>query len=65
MEARGLLKLGRFSGEDLGIYLWWSSLAAKFVDSGIMDVVSDMSTYAKMTMGPKTFGPRYFFLSIS
>ena len=45
--ARGLVKLGRLSGEDLDFYSLWISLAAKLVVDGRMDLLSDMSTYVK------------------
>ena len=46
LEDRGLVKLGKVSGEDLNLYLWWSRLAENFTFSGSMDLVTDMATYA-------------------
>ena len=65
LEARGLVKLGRLSGEDLDLYSWWSSLAAKLAVSGRMDLVTDMDTDAKREMIQNTFGMPFnlFYLS--
>ena len=45
-ETRGLVKLGRLSGEDLYLYTWWTRLATKLGVYGIMNVVKNMSTDA-------------------
>ena len=47
LESKGLVKLGRLSGEELYFSLWWISLAAKFSVSVKIDFVVDMITYAK------------------
>ena len=47
LEARGLVKLGRFSGEELGLSSWWSSLSAKNYVSRITALVVDIATDAK------------------
>ena len=62
LEARELMKLGRLSGEDLAISLWWSSLDAKLSVYGIMDLVADMDTDTKRAMRLNNFGiPINFF----
>ena len=60
LEARGLVNLGRFSGEDLDLSSWWSSLAVKLDVSGIMNLVEDMATDAKREMRPNNFGMLFF-----
>ena len=56
LYARGLVKFGRLSGEDLDLYSLWSSLAAKIAVSGRINLVTDMSTDAKREMRLNTFG---------
>ena len=65
LENRGLVKLGRFSGEDLALSSWWSSLATKLAVSGIMDLVVDMEIYVKRPMRPNNLVLPFhlFFLS--
>ena len=62
LEDRGLVNLGRFSGEDLDLSSWWSSLAVKLAVSGRMNLVADMATDAKREMRPNTFGMTFFLL---
>ena len=54
-ETRWFLKLGRLPGENLYLFSWWISLAAKLTVSGRMDLVTVMATYAKMVMIPNIF----------
>ena len=65
LETRGLLKLGRLSGEDLDISSWWIILSVKRAVYGIIDLVSDTATYARMVMSPNTFGIPFTFLYFS
>ena len=64
-DARGLLKLGRFSGEDLAFSSWWSSLSGKTSVSRRMDRLIDMATDAKRAMRPKTLVIPPLLLSLS
>ena len=48
MEASGLMKLGRFSGEDLALSSCWISLAEKLTVYGRMYLVADMAKDVKM-----------------
>ena len=43
LDARGLAKLGRFSGEDLDLSSWWTILDEKLSLYERMDVVADMA----------------------
>ena len=52
LDARGLVKLGRFPGEELNLSSWWISLATKISVYGRMDLVSNMATDAKRAMRP-------------
>ena len=56
LEARGLVKLGIFSGEELAFSSWWIILDAKLVVYVRMDLVSDMDTDLKRDMRQNTFG---------
>ena len=56
LEARGLVKLGRFSGDYLALSSWWIILSEKLVVSVRMELVTDMSTDVKRQMRPNTFG---------
>ena len=62
LEDRGLVKLGKLSGEDLDIYFWCRILDVKLAISVIMDLVSDMATDVKMEMSPRTLGISSLFL---
>ena len=46
LEDRGLVKLGRFYGEDLDFSSWWRILTEKISVSGIMELLSDIATDA-------------------
>ena len=61
LEARGVVKLGRLSGEELALYSWWSSLAAKIAVSGRMNLVLDMATDTKRAMSPNNFVMPFVF----
>ena len=65
LEVRGLVKLGRFSGEYLDISSWWSSLHVKLSVSVIMRLVEDMATDAKRASRPNTLGLTSLLLSLS
>ena len=65
MDSRGLVKLSRFSGENLDISSWWSRLTEKLAVSGIMGLVADMATDAKRAMRPNTFGVPLSLLYLS
>ena len=62
LEARGLVKLGIFSGEDLALYSWCIRLAARIAVSGRMYLVADMTTYANREFRPNIFGIPFTFL---
>ena len=47
LDARGLVKLGRFYGEDLDLSSWWISLDEKLDIFVIMDLVEYMATDTK------------------
>ena len=64
-ETKGLVKLGRFSGENLTISSWWSSLSEKLAVSGRMDFVTDIVTDTKREMKQKNLGMPFPFLSLS
>ena len=64
-DPRGLLKLGRFSGEYLALSSWCSSLAAKLSVYGRMELVSDMVTDEKRKIRTNNLGMIFPFLSIS
>ena len=49
LEDRGLVKLGRLSGEDLALSSWCKSVYRR------IDLVADISTYAKRAMRPNNF----------
>ena len=61
---QGLVKLCRLSGEDLDIYLWWVSLAAKLSVSVRMGLVIDMYIDVKMEMRTNTLGIPFPFLDL-
>ena len=63
MKARGLVKLGRLSREDLDLSSWWIRLSAKIAIYGIMDSVADMATDTKREMKLNTFGKTFSLLS--
>ena len=65
LEARELIKLGRFSGEELALSSWWIIFAAKIAVSGIMELVADMAADAKRAMRLNTFGIIFPFLCLS
>ena len=46
LDIMGLVKLVILSGEDLDIYSWWIILSEKISVSGIMELLSDIATYA-------------------
>ena len=56
------MKLGRFSREELCLYSWWSTLAAKIGVSVIMDLVSDMFIDVKRAVRLNTFVMPFYFL---
>ena len=59
LDARGLVNLGRSSRDNLDIYSWWISLAAKLSVYERMDLVADTATDENMEMGvmkPNTLG---------
>ena len=62
LEARGLVKLGRFYGDDLALSSCWNSLDAKLAVYGRMDLLADMATGAKRAMRPNNFGMQFLFL---
>ena len=64
-DTRGLVKLGRLSGEDLDISSWWISLAKKIAVSGRINLVTYMNTDATRVMKPKTLGMKSLFLYLS
>ena len=47
LDARGLVKLGKLSTEDLALSSWWLILAAKLAVYGRMNLVADMATDVK------------------
>ena len=47
LEIRGMVKLGRLSGEDLDISSWCISLSEKLFVYGSINLVEDMSAYSK------------------
>ena len=51
-----LVKLRRFSGEELAISSWWSRLATILSVSERMDLVPDIATDVKTGMRPNTVG---------
>ena len=57
-----LVKLGRFSGEDLDFSFWCRSLDAKLAVSRRMDLVSDMATDNKSSMRENILGVPFFLL---
>ena len=61
LEARGLVKFGRFSEEELALYSFCISLDAKLAVSGILGLVADMVTYAKKKLRPNTFVMQFIF----
>ena len=65
LEARGLVKLGRLSGEDLALSSYCISLAAKLAVSGRIDLATYMATDANRAMSPNTFGTTFPSLSLS
>ena len=65
LEFRVLLKLVRFSGEDLDFSSWWSSLSEKITVFGIMELVKDMAIYSKRKIIPNAFGLPYLLLYFS
>ena len=52
LDARGLVKLGRFYGEDLDLSSWWISLDEKLSLSERMDFVADMAIDEKKEIRP-------------
>ena len=61
---RGLVKLGKLSGEELALSSWWIKLAEKIVFSVITYLVVDMDADAKRSMRPKTLGPLSLFFCL-
>ena len=59
------MKLGRFSVEELSIFLWWSRLAEKLAVYGIIELVVDTATDTKREMRPNNFGMPSLFLYFS
>ena len=65
LDTRGLLKLGRLSGEELSLSSLWGSLTEKLADSGRMDLSEVMATDAKRATIPNNFGmPLLYFISL-
>ena len=64
-DTRVLVKLRRFSGYELSLSSWWSSLAAKIYVYGIMDLVADMATDSKRSTRPNNLGILSLLLSFS
>ena len=60
-DIKGLVKLGRLSGEDLDLSSWCIILYEKLAVSGIVSLVADVATYAKRAMRPK-FGYEIYLL---
>ena len=52
-DTRGLVKLGRFSEDELDFSSCWISLATKLAVSGIMDLLEDMYKYEKREITKK------------
>ena len=44
LYARGLVNLGRLSGEDIYFYSWWIRLDKKIAVPGSMNLLGDMDT---------------------
>ena len=44
LDARGLVNLGRLSGEDICISSWWIRLDKKIAVTGSMSLLVDMNT---------------------
>ena len=65
LEARGLVKLGRFSGDYLALSSWWITLAEKLAVSGKMDLVEDIATDANRERRSKTLGIPSLIFSLS
>ena len=65
LEYRGLVKLGRLSGEELYLSSWWRILDGKLAVSGRMELVTDMATDEKRAMRPNNFGMPFTFLYFS
>ena len=64
-DTRGLVKLGRLSGDYLTLSSCWISLTKKLAIYERMDLVAEMVTYLKRTMRPNTLGMISHFLSLS
>ena len=65
LEAKGLVKLGILYGEELDVYSWWCSLAAKLAVSVRMDLVADKATDKKGATSSNTLGMKFPLLSLS
>ena len=55
LESSGLLKLGRFSGEELALSSWRISLYVKITIMGRMDLAADMAKDVKKDIRSKTW----------
>ena len=65
LEAMGLVKLGRLSGEDLALYSWWRSWSTKIDVYGIIDFVAYVATYTKRATMLNNFGIPFYLLYLS
>ena len=65
LEARGLVNLGRLSGEDVGFSSWWIRLSTKIAVYRITNLVTDMSIDVKRKMKPNALGMTFPLLSFS
>ena len=62
-DTRGLVKSGRFSRQELALSSQWNRFASKLAVSGRMNLVADMSAYAKKAMRPNNFGKKFLFFA--
>ena len=65
LEARGLVMLIKLSCDNLSLSSWWNSLSSKIDFNGIITLVSDMATDAKIPTSPNVLGLLYLLLSLS
>ena len=61
LEYSGLVKFGRFSGEELALSSRWNILDAKNNVYERMELVAYMGTYARRKMRPNTLSTKFHF----